>query len=96
MATQTQTATKSATNAAPGGIGDKVQSATSGMLGRLEGFGGWVASSAKALLDKIISPEQRASLLAKLQAFMLKNPKLSVRLSNPSCSRNTRVAALQY
>lgn len=29
-------------------------------------------------MDRVITPEQRASILAKLQEFMLKNPKLSV------------------
>ena len=30
------------------------------------------------MLDKVFPPEKRSALLAKLQAFMLKNPKLSV------------------
>ncbi|KAK1825454.1 hypothetical protein LTR12_000255 [Friedmanniomyces endolithicus] len=77
MAAQAQNATKTATNAAPGGLGDKVQSATSGVLGKIEGWGGWIANMGKSLLDRVISPERRASLLAMLQAFMLKNPKLS-------------------
>ncbi|TKA61960.1 hypothetical protein B0A55_11838 [Friedmanniomyces simplex] len=77
MAAQAQNATKGATNAAPGGLGDKVQSATTGLLGKIEGFGSWITGMGKSLLDRLISPEQRASLLAKLQAFMLKNPKLS-------------------
>ncbi|KAK5111239.1 hypothetical protein LTR62_005267 [Meristemomyces frigidus] len=58
-------------------VTSKVQSATTGVLGRIEGMGNWVATTAKGLLDRFFPPEQRASLLAKLQAFMLKNPKLS-------------------
>ncbi|KAK3071776.1 hypothetical protein LTR53_008038 [Teratosphaeriaceae sp. CCFEE 6253] len=77
MATQVQGASKGATGQLPGGIGDKVQGVTTGVLGKIEGFGGWVAQAGKGLLDKLISPEKRASLLAKLQAFMLKNPKIS-------------------
>ncbi|KAK5130755.1 hypothetical protein LTR08_001700 [Meristemomyces frigidus] len=77
MASQAQNATKGATDQAPGGLGDKVQGATDGVLKSVEGWGGWIAAKGQALVDKIISPEQRASLLAKLQSFMLKNPKIS-------------------
>ena len=77
-------AASTATNAtksvpAAGGITDKVQSATTGILGRIEGFGNWIAMKGKALLDRFFPPEQRSKFLAMLQAFMLKNPKLSVR-----------------
>ncbi|KAK5677407.1 hypothetical protein LTS10_009977 [Elasticomyces elasticus] len=77
MADQVKTASKPATDAAPGGLGEKVQSATTGILGKIEGFGGWITGLGKSLLDRLISPEQRANLLAKLQKFMLANPKLS-------------------
>ena len=60
------------------GAQDKVQSATSGILGSLEGWGNWIAAKGKGMLDKIFPPEKRAAFLSKLQAFMLKNPKLSV------------------
>jgi hypothetical protein len=60
------------------GAQDKVQSATSGILGSLEGWGNWIAAKGKDMLDKIFPPEKRAAFLSKLQAFMLKNPKLSV------------------
>lgn len=63
------------------GAQDKVQGATSGILGTIEGWGNWIAAKGKSLLDSVFPPEKRASFLAKLQAFMLKNPKLSVRLS---------------
>lgn len=62
------------------GAQDKVQGATSGILGTIEGWGNWIAAKGKSLLDSVFPPEKRASFLAKLQAFMLKNPKLSVSL----------------
>ncbi|KAK5120021.1 hypothetical protein LTR85_007097 [Meristemomyces frigidus] len=60
-----------------GGLQDKVQGATTGILSSVEGWGGWIAAKGQALVDRVFPPEQRASLLAKVQAFMLKNPKLS-------------------
>jgi hypothetical protein len=60
------------------GAQDKVQSATSGVLGSIEGWGNWVTTKGMEMLDKVFPPEKRAALLSKLQAFMLKNPKLSV------------------
>jgi hypothetical protein len=60
------------------GAQDKVQGATSGILGSIEGWGNWIAAKGKGLLDSVFPPEKRASFLAKLQSFMLKNPKLSV------------------
>lgn len=62
-----------------GGVQDKIQGATTGILSSVEGWGGWVAAKGQSIVDRIFPPEQRASLLAKIQAFMLKNPKLSVR-----------------
>lgn len=60
------------------GAQDKVGGLTSGLLGKLEAWGNWLAAWGKGLLDNIFPPEKRAAFLAKLQAFMLKNPKLSV------------------
>jgi len=60
------------------GAQGKVQGATSGILGSIEGWGNWITAKGKAMLDKIFPPEKRSAFLAKLQAFMLKNPKLSV------------------
>jgi len=60
------------------GAQDKVQSATSGVLGSIEGWGNWIVAKGQGMLDKIFPPEKRAAFLSKLQAFMLKNPKLSV------------------
>ncbi|KAK4569842.1 hypothetical protein LTR86_002811 [Recurvomyces mirabilis] len=73
LATKGQQAATTAT----AGVSDKVQSATTGILSRIEGLGNWIVMKGQAILDRLISPEQRANLLAKLQAFMLKNPKLS-------------------
>lgn len=70
MADQVQGATK--------GTQDKIQSATTGILGSIEGWGNWITAKAKAMLDRVFPPETRAAFLAKLQAFMLANPKLSV------------------
>ena len=60
------------------GAQGKIEGATSGILGSIEGWGNWIAAKGKSLLDSVFPPEKRASFLAKLQAFMLKNPKLSV------------------
>ncbi|KAK4543050.1 hypothetical protein LTR36_005827 [Oleoguttula mirabilis] len=60
-----------------GGLQDQVQGVTTGILSSVEGWGGWVAAKGKAIVDRIFPPEQRASLLAKVQAFMLRNPKIS-------------------
>lgn len=68
------------------GATDKVQSTTSGILSSIEGFGNWLAAKGKGLLDSIFPPEKRNAFLAKLQAFMLKNPKLSVRPTRPTIS----------
>ncbi|KAK6439481.1 hypothetical protein LTR95_004314 [Oleoguttula sp. CCFEE 5521] len=69
MAEQLQGATK--------GVQGQVEGVTKGVLGKIEGGGNWVAAKGKAILDRFFPPEQRAAFLAKLQAFMLKNPKLS-------------------
>ncbi|GAB1736767.1 hypothetical protein NU219Hw_g8798t1 [Hortaea werneckii] len=62
---------------AAGGVQKGVEGATSGILGTIEGWGNWIAGKGREVLDRVIPPEQRASILAKLQEFMLKNPKLS-------------------
>lgn len=81
MAEKAGTATKGAQDKVNGvtkGAQDKVQGATSGILGSIEAWGNWIANWGKGMLDKIFPPEKRAAFLAKLQSFMLKNPKLSV------------------
>ncbi|RMY43133.1 hypothetical protein D0865_11467 [Hortaea werneckii] len=82
MADQAQQTAKGAgekTQNAPGagGVQKGVEGATSGILGTIEGWGNWIAGKGKEVMDRVIPPEQRASILAKLQEFMLKNPKLS-------------------
>jgi hypothetical protein len=67
------------------GAQDKVEGATSGILGSIEGWGNWIAAKGKSLLDGVFPPEKRASLLSKLQSFMLKNPKLSVSCLRAEC-----------
>ncbi|KAK3717772.1 hypothetical protein LTR37_005543 [Vermiconidia calcicola] len=69
MATQVQTLTNGAQN--------RVEGYTSGILSSIEGYGSKAATWAQDLLDRFFPPEQRAALLAKLQDFMLANPKLS-------------------
>ena len=60
------------------GLQGKVEQTTNGVLGKVEGWGNWIAAKGRALLDRVFPPEQRANFLAKLQAFMLRNPKISV------------------
>jgi len=86
MADQAQQTAKKAgekTQNAPaaGGVQKGVEGATSGILGKIEGWGNWIAGKGREVMDRVIPPEQRASILAKLQEFMLKNPKLSAFLS---------------
>lgn len=50
----------------------------SAILAKIEGVGNLVAAKGKALIDSIFPPEKRAEVLAKLQQFALRNPKLSV------------------
>jgi len=77
-----------------GGLQEKVQGATKGILSSIEGFGGWAMSKGSQLLDRVFPPEQRASLLAKLQSFMLSNPKLSVSRLPPTIARGKEQCVL--
>lgn len=77
MADQAQSVTSGAQDTA-NGVSEKAESYTSGIFASLQGLGSKVAQWAQSVLDKVISPEQRASILAKIQEFMLANPKLSV------------------
>lgn len=58
-------------------------SALSGIMGKIEGLGSAVALKGKAMIDSIFPPEKRNELLAKIQAFAMKNPKLSVKIPYP-------------
>ena len=71
MATQLQTVTSVAQ--------DKVQSYTTGALSTLDTLTTQITGWGQGILDRFIPPEQRAALVAKVQEFMLANPKLSVR-----------------
>ncbi|GAB7357375.1 hypothetical protein MBLNU459_g8318t1 [Dothideomycetes sp. NU459] len=52
-------------------------SALSGLMGKIEGLGTTVALKGRAMIDSVFPPEKRNELLAKIQAFALKNPKVS-------------------
>lgn len=79
MADKVQGATK--------GTQDKIQGATTGILGSIEGWGNWITAKGKAMLDRVFPPEMRAAFLAKLQAFMLANPKLSVSIHDDTLNQ---------
>lgn len=81
MADQVQQTAKGAGEKTGGAASGGVQSATGGILNSIQGMGTWVAQKGKDMLDRVFPPEQRASILARIQAFMLSNPKLSVRIT---------------
>lgn len=62
------------------GAEEKVKTATDSALGTVQNVGSKVAAKGQSIVDSIFPPEKRQAFLAKLQAFMLANPKLSVRL----------------
>lgn len=86
MADQAKTATsgvqEKAQDAAKGtpvsGVQEKVQGATDSALSYVDSFSSKVFAKGQAIVDSIFPPEKRAAFLAKLQDFMLRNPKLSV------------------
>lgn len=62
-------------------------SALSGVMGKIEGLGGAIGLKGKAMIDSIFPPEKRNALLAKIQSFAMKNPKLSVNtITYPNCN----------
>lgn len=80
MATQVQTVTDSAqekTSNVASGAQDKVQGYTNTVLSSIDGIFASIRSWAMSILDRFFPPEQRAAFLAKIQEFMLSNPKLS-------------------
>lgn len=77
MATQVQTATDGVQEKASGAQ-DKVQGYTSSILSTVDGLFSSISTWMMGLLDRFFPPEQRAAFLAKMQEFMLSNPKLSV------------------
>lgn len=60
------------------GVQGKIKNATDTTLGFVDRWGGAIAAKGKNIVDGIFPPEKRAAFLAKLQEFMLRNPKLSV------------------
>lgn len=66
------------------GVQDKIQSGTNTLLSSIGALASTVSAKGVALVDAIFPPEKRAAFLAKLQAFMLSNPKLSVRTTSKS------------
>ncbi|WPH02084.1 Hypothetical protein R9X50_00493900 [Acrodontium crateriforme] len=79
MAEQVQTSAKNATDKVPGAssVSEKVQNATGGILSSIEGFAGMIKGKFMGMLDRFFPPEARANMWAKIQSFMLANPKLS-------------------
>lgn len=77
MATQVQTVTDGAQEKAQGAT-DKMQGYTSSILSGINSLTSSITAWAQGLLDRFFPPEQRAAFLAKIQEFMLSNPKLSV------------------
>lgn len=53
----------------------------SSILSTIEGLAGTVQQKGMALVDSVFPPERRSELLAKLQQFAVRNPKLSVRVT---------------
>jgi hypothetical protein len=49
----------------------------SGILSSLQGILGSLQSKAQGVIDSLFPPEKRAEVLARLQAFVISNPKLS-------------------
>jgi hypothetical protein len=66
-------------------MADQIQPLTNGTntISTLDSWTVQVQQWAQDLLDKRLPPEQRAAILAKLQEFMLANPKLSVNAHHP-------------
>jgi hypothetical protein len=78
MADQIQKGTEGAKENAQG-VQEKAEGYTSGILSSVQGWGSQIASWGQGIMDRFLPPEQRAAILAKIQEFMLANPKLSVR-----------------
>ncbi|KAF2115077.1 hypothetical protein BDV96DRAFT_92746 [Lophiotrema nucula] len=53
----------------------------SGVLNSLSGIAGNLGSKFMSILDKILPPEKRAEIVAKLQQFAINNPKLAAFLT---------------
>ena len=60
------------------GLQQKAQAGSDKVLSSLDGLASKVFAKGKNIIDGIFPPEKRAAFLARLQDFMLRNPKLSV------------------
>lgn len=81
MATQTVSQAQQAPNKAAGIVQDPsaaVNGATSGALSTLDALSSNIVTWTRDILDRFFPPEQREALLAKVKAFVLANPKISV------------------
>lgn len=50
----------------------------SALMGKIEGVGNSITLKGQGMLDRFFPPEKRAELLAKLKAWTIRNPKISV------------------
>ena len=78
MAEQVQKGTKGAQKNVQG-VQEKAEGYTSGIMSSIQGWGSQIVAWGQGILDRFLPPEQRAAILAKIQDFMLSNPKISVR-----------------
>lgn len=53
----------------------------SGILNSIQGIAGKLGTTFQSVLDRILPPEKRAEMLAKLQEFAINNPKLAAFLT---------------
>lgn len=60
------------------GIQKKAEAGTDRVLSTLDGLAGRIFAKGKSVIDGIFPPEKRAAFIARLQDFMVRNPKLSV------------------
>lgn len=59
------------------GVQEKVQTTTDSALSTIDSYGNKIAAKGRGILDSIFPPEKRSAFLAKLQAFIMANPKVS-------------------
>lgn len=60
------------------GIQEKAQAGSDKVLSSLDGIASKIFTKGQSMIDAIFPPEKRAAFVARLQDFMLRNPKLSV------------------
>lgn len=81
MATQTPSQTQNAPETAIGltqNAPETITGATSGALSTLDALSNNIGTWTQDILDRFFPPEQREALLAKIEAFVFANPKVSV------------------